>query len=60
MSVGIFLNKDPEWLWSSVQHTSNHIPGEERNLIKKGWDQLYMVHIEEEGFLTRAREARFL
>ena len=44
----------------AIQHISKHMPGEDRNLIKKGWDQLYMVHIEEEGFLTRAREARAL
>ncbi len=33
MSVSILRNKTPEWLWSSVQHISKHIPGEERNLI---------------------------
>ena len=43
---------------SAVQHISKQIPDDDRNLIKKGWDQLYMDRIREEGFLSRAREAR--
>ena len=31
---------------------------EDWNLIKKGWDQLYRDPMREEGFLSRAREAR--
>jgi hypothetical protein len=58
MSVDILRNKDPEWVWSAVQHISKQIPDDDRNLIKKGWDQMYMDRIREEGFLSRAREAR--
>jgi hypothetical protein len=41
MSVVILCNKAPEWLWLAVEHISKKIPDEDRNLIKKGWDQLY-------------------
>ena len=58
MSVVILRNKTPEWLWSTVQHISKQIPDDDRNLIKKGWDQVYMDRIREEGFLSRAREVR--
>ncbi len=58
MSVGIFHHKTPKWLWSTVQNISKHIPGEDHNLIKKDWDQLYMDRIREEGFLVRTRESR--
>jgi hypothetical protein len=47
----------PRWLNSAVSHISQPIPGEERNLIKKGWDQLYLEPIAEEGFLEVARAA---
>jgi hypothetical protein len=40
MSVVILPKKDPEWLWLTVEHISKKIPDEDRNLIKKGWDQL--------------------
>ncbi len=58
MSVVILRNKTPEWLWFAVEHISKKIPDEDRNLIKKGWDQLYRDPVCEEGFLSRAREAR--
>jgi hypothetical protein len=48
----------PEWLWLEVEHISKKIPDEDRNLIKKGWDELYRDPIREEGFLFRVREAR--
>ena len=32
------------------------IDGEDRNLIKKGWDQLYMDPIKKEGFLEQAKQ----
>jgi hypothetical protein len=38
--------------------TVEGILGEERNLIKKGWDQLYLEPIAEEGFLEVARAAQ--
>ena len=44
----------------TVQHISKEIPGEDRNLIKKVWDQMYRDPICEEGFLSRAREASSL
>ena len=53
MSVDILRNKDPEWVWSAVQHISTQIPDEDHNLIEKGWDQLYMERTREEGFLSR-------
>jgi hypothetical protein len=62
MSVVILRNKAPEWLWLAVwlavEHISKKIPDEDQNLIKKGWDQLYRDPMREEGFLSRAREAR--
>ncbi len=58
MFVVIFRNKAPEWLWFTVEHISKKIPDEDRNLIKKGWDQLYRDPMREEDFLSRAREAR--
>ena len=58
MSVVMLRNKAPEWLWLAVQHTSKEIPDEDRNLIKKGWDQLYRDPMREEGFLSRARQAK--
>jgi hypothetical protein len=48
----------PEVLWLPVEHISKKLPDEDRNLIKKGWDQLYREPMSEEGFLSRAREAR--
>jgi hypothetical protein len=50
MSVVILCNKPPEWLWLAVEHMSKKISDEDRNLIKKGWDQLYRDPIREEGF----------
>ena len=45
----------PVWLNSAVQHISQSLPGEERNIIKKGWDQLYLEPIRKEGFLETVR-----
>ena len=58
MSVVILRNKAPEWLWLAVENISKKIPDEDRNLIKKGWDQLYREPMSDEGFLSRARDAR--
>jgi hypothetical protein len=55
MSVVILRNKAPEWLWLAVQHISKKIPDEDRNLIKKGWDEIYRGPMGEEGFLSRAQ-----
>jgi hypothetical protein len=43
------------WLNSAVKHISQSIPGEERSIIKKDWDQLYPEAIAQEGFLEVAR-----
>jgi len=52
MSVVILRNKVPEWLWLAVEHISKKIPHEDRNLIKKGWDEVYRDPMGEEGFLS--------
>ena len=58
MSVVILRNKTPEWLWLAVQYISKKIPDEDRNLIKKGWDEIYRGPMGAEGFLSRPQEAR--
>ncbi len=50
--------RNKEWLWLAVEHISKKIPDEDRNLIKKGWDQMYRDPMREEGFLSRVRETR--
>ena len=45
-------------MWFAVEHISKKIPDEDRNLIKKGWDQFYREPMSDEGFLSRARDAR--
>ena len=55
MSTTRLRNMAPVWLNSAVQHISQSLPGEERNIIKKGWDQLYLEPIRKEGFLETAR-----
>ena len=57
MSTTCLRNMAPDWINSAVQHISQSIPGEERNIIKKGWDQLYLDPIRKEGFLETARAA---
>ncbi len=58
MSTTRLRNMSPVCLNSAVQHISQSLPGEDRNIIKKGWDQLYLEPIRKEGFLetTRASE----
>ncbi len=46
----------PVWLDEDVKHVSRNIEGDDRNLIKKGWDQLYMDPIKKEGFLEEAKQ----
>ena len=58
MSTASLRNMAPDWLNSAVQHISQSLPGEERNIIKKGWDQLYLEPIRKEGFLETARSAQ--
>jgi hypothetical protein len=58
VTVVIFRNKAPEWLWLGVQYISKKIPDEDRNLIKKGWDEIYRGPMGAEGFLSRAQEKR--
>jgi hypothetical protein len=56
MSIGRLRNMAPVWLNESVKHISKNIDGEDRNLIKKGWDELYWVPIQKEGFLEQAKQ----
>ena len=58
MSIGRLHNMAPIWLDEAVKYISKPIEGEGRNLIKKGWDQLYMEPIMEEGFLEEAKKAQ--
>ena len=58
MSTKRLRDMAPRWLNSAVKHISQPLPGEERNLIKKGWDQLYLEPIAQEGFLETARAAQ--
>ena len=39
-----------------MKHISKNIHGEDRNLIKKGWDELYLVPIQKEGFLEQTKQ----
>jgi hypothetical protein len=55
MSTTCLRNMAPDWVNSAVQHISQSLPGEERNIIKKGWDQLYLEPIRKEGFLETVR-----
>ena len=57
MSTARLRNMAPIWLNSAVEHISQSLPGEQRNIIKKGWDQLYLEPIGKEGFLETARAA---
>ena len=47
----------PLCLNSAVKHIAKPFQGEERNLIKKGWDQLYLKPMNVDGFLDKARAA---
>ena len=58
MSIGRLRNMAPYWLDEAVKHISKPIEGEGRNLLKKGWDQLYMDPITKEGFLEEAKKAQ--
>ncbi len=41
-------NMVPVWLNNVVQHISQSLPDEEWNIIKKGWDLLYLEPIRKE------------
>ena len=58
MSIGRLRNMAPHWLDEAVKYISKPIEGEGRNLLKKGWDQLYMDPINKEGFLEEAKKAQ--
>ena len=58
MSIGRLRNMAPHWLDEAVKYISKPIEGEGRNLLKKGWDQLYMDPITKEGFLEEAKKAQ--
>ena len=58
MSIGRLRNMAPYWLDEAVKHISKPIEGEGRNLLKKGWDELYMDPIKKEGFLEEAKKAQ--
>ena len=57
MSTKRLRDMAPRWLNSAVNHISQPIPGEERSIIKKGWDQMYLEPIAQEGFLEVACRA---
>ncbi len=57
MSTTRLRNMSPVWLNSTVEHISRSLPDEQRNIIKKGWDQLYLEPIGKEGFLETGRAA---
>jgi hypothetical protein len=58
MSTQRLRDMTPRWLNIAVKHISQPIPGEERSIIKKGWDQPYLEPIAQEGFLEVARAAQ--
>jgi len=58
MSIGRLRNMAPYWLDEAVKHISKPLEGEGRNLLKKGWDELYMDPIKKEGFLEEAKKAQ--
>ena len=58
MSTTRLRNMAPVWLNRAVEHISHSLPGEERNIIKKGWDQLFLEPIRKEGFLDTVRAAQ--
>ena len=39
-----------------MEYISRNIEGEDRNWIKKGWDQVYMDPIKKEGFLEEDKQ----
>jgi hypothetical protein len=53
-----------DFLHRPIRHQSQisgfleRVEGEGRNLLKKGWDQLYMDPINKEGFLEEAKKAQ--
>lgn len=55
MGMGMLRNLAPKWLWSACEHIREMIPEENRNLIKKGWDQLYFDPAKGADFLAEAR-----
>ena len=55
MSTNRLRDMEPQWLNSAVQHISQSLPGLQCNIIKKGWDQLHLEPIAQEGFLESAR-----
>ena len=57
MSLPRLRDMAPVWLNSAVKHIAAPLHGEERNLIKKGWDQLYAEPMKAQGFLEKARAA---
>ncbi len=57
MSTTRLRNMAPVWLNSAVEHISQTLPDEQRSIIKKGWDQLYLESIGKEGFLETTRAA---
>jgi len=51
-------NMAPLWLNIAIKHIAKPLVGEDRNLIKKGWDQLYVEPMNVDGFLEKARAAQ--
>jgi hypothetical protein len=49
MSMQMLRNMAPKWLASACESLSEPIPGEGRNILKKGWDQIYLEPISAPG-----------
>ena len=54
MSLPRLCDMAPLWLNSAVKYIVKPLVGEERNLIKKCWDQLYLEPMNVDGFLEKA------
>ena len=58
MRIGTLRNMAPIWLDQAVKYISKPLEGEGRNLIQKGWDELYLGPINVDGFLQEALQAQ--
>ena len=58
MKMEVLRNMAPAWLWSACESILKPLPGENRNLILKGWQQLYLDKARDPAFLMEAIKAR--
>ena len=58
MKMEVLRNMAPVWLWSACESILKPMPGENRNLILKGWQQLYLDKARDPAFLMDAIKAR--